>query len=74
MQRETPALGADELACLRQLHRDGDANLSHCSSAVLEHLVALGLVAHEEGVGLPGFAAGSRYRLTVAGRRLLESH
>ncbi len=64
-------LGESDRACLLHLLRHGQPDGVHCSAAVLEHLLAQGLLVRTEESRLPGFAQHARYELTREGRRIV---
>ncbi|MEW6646628.1 MAG: hypothetical protein AB1450_05475 [Pseudomonadota bacterium] len=66
-------LSESERTCLEYLALHPDSAGEACSSAVLEVLVAHGLLERHVLVPLPGLAWHCHYRLTAAGLQVLKS-
>lgn len=64
-------LSAYERACLAHVAAHPDGEDGGCSRALLDHLVAHGLLTREASLSLPGMGIDYRYRLTAAGLQAL---
>ena len=67
------SLTTAELACLRRLEREPDAQ-QPCSQAVLDRLVRKGLVEQRPLLCIPIVPQRCGYHLTAAGRQALAKH
>jgi len=65
-------LDAHELECLRQLAARPDGARLTCRDALLDHLVALGLLQKVLALALPVVPPRYTYRITALGQRVLH--